>query len=300
MLILENYNIEGVNIKIVRDDLYPGIGGGNKCRKAVEYEKDIERKGCNALVTTGGVQSNHCRAIALLAAKRGWKCHIVYHGTKERFDQEKGNALLVRMSGATTEFVNAEQIGPTMDNAMTKFVKEGLKPYYVTGGGHDLPGGIAYVKAMQELKAACDQQEWIPDYVFLASGTGSTHGGIILGNILNGWEKTKIIGISVARNKERAEHVIRDFILKLTDYYNIVVPNDAVVVADDYLYGGYEGYTSEMKNALLNAARSTGLIFDTTYSGKALYGMMDIVRRNRLEESNILFWHTGGLLNIQA
>ena len=105
MLILEDSQIGEVKIKIVRDDLYPGIGGGNKCRKAEEYEKDVECQGCNTLVTTGGVQSNHCRAIALLAAKRGWRCHIVYHGTRERFEREKGNALLVRLSGASVEFV---------------------------------------------------------------------------------------------------------------------------------------------------------------------------------------------------
>ena len=300
MLILENYHIDGVDMKIVRDDLYPGTGGGNKCRKAEEYENDIERKGCNALVTTGGVQSNHCRAIALLAARKGWRCHIVYHGSKERFEHERGNALLVRMSGASTEFVEAEQIGPTMDDAMNQFIVEGFNPYYVTGGGHDLPGGTAYVKAMQELKSACTQQGWIPDYIFLASGTGSTHGGIIVGNIINGWNNTKIIGISVARHKERAEYVIRDFIQKLTGHYNITAPDDAVIVTDDYLFGGYEGYTVEMKDTLLNVTRNTGLVFDTTYSGKALYGMMDIVRSYGLEKSNILFWHTGGLLNIQA
>ena len=155
MLILEEFEIEGMSLKVVRDDLYPGIGGGNKCRKAEEYEKDMERLGCDALVTTGGVQSNHCRAMALLAAKRGWCCHLVYHGTRERFDRERGNALLVRLSGASMEFVEAERIGPAMDLAMERFRSEGHRPYYVTGGGHDLPGGIAYVTAMAEWKKDC-------------------------------------------------------------------------------------------------------------------------------------------------
>lgn len=301
MLILEDSQIGEVKIKIVRDDLYPGIGGGNKCRKAEEYEKDVECQGCDTLVTTGGVQSNHCRAIALLAAKRGWRCHIVYHGTRERFEREKGNALLVRLSGASVEFVEADEIGPAMDEAMARFRAEGRTPYYVTGGGHDLPGGVAYVKAMAELKETCVREGWIPDYIFLASGTGSTQGGIVVGKVLNGWKNTRVVGISVARRKARGEDVIRKFVDGLACHYDVEM--DAVKeveVRDDYLFGGYEGFTPEMKRLLENVAKETGLILDTTYSGKAFYGMLDVIRQEGLEKANVLFWHTGGLMNIQA
>lgn len=301
MLILDDFRINGLKIKIVRDDLYPGIGGGNKCRKAEEYEKDIERAGCDALVTTGGVQSNHCRAIALLAARRGWRCHLVYHGTRERFERENGNALLVRMSGASVEFVEAEQIGPAMDAAMARFQAEGCKPYYVTGGGHDLPGGVAYVKAMAELKNECEWRKWIPDYIFLASGTGSTQGGIVVGKVLNGWSGTRVRGISVARRKERGEQVIRDFVDKLACYYGIKIDaGEKVEVSDDYLQGGYERFYPEEKDLLTEVARKSGLILDTTYSGKAFYGMLDTIKREGLEDRRVLFWHTGGLMNIQA
>ena len=101
----------------------------------------------NACVTTGGIQSNHNRAIALMCAKNGWRCHIVYHGSGQRFEAEKGNALLVRKSGATYEFVEASQIGPAMDSAMNRLAAEGLKPMYIHGGGHDLPGGIEIGRA---------------------------------------------------------------------------------------------------------------------------------------------------------
>ena len=301
MLILENYHLPRVSLRVVRDDLYPGVGGGNKCRKAEEYEKDVDFRGCNALVTTGGVQSNHCRAIALLAAKRGWHCHVVYHGMRERFEREKGNALLVRLSGASMEFVEVDGIGSAMDAAMARFRTAGYKPYYVRGGGHDLPGGVAYVKAMAELKEACVRQGWFPDYIFLASGTGSTQGGIVVGKVLNGWENTRVVGISVARRKARGEDVIRKFVDSLACHYGVEIDaNKEVDVRDDYLFGGYEGFTSEMKRLLGDVAKATGLIFDTTYSGKAFYGMLDVIRRERLEKANVLFWHTGGLMNIQA
>lgn len=301
MIILENIEIDGQNIKIVRDDLYPGIGGGNKCRKADEYEKDIEKKGCNALVTTGGIQSNHCRAIALLAAKKGWHCHLVYHGTRERFERERGNALLVRLSGASVEFVEANQIGKAMDDAMEKFRIEGFSPYYVTGGGHDIPGGVAYVKAMNELKAECEKQNWFPDHIFLASGTGSTQGGIIIGKLLNGWNNTRIHGISVARVKSRGEQVTGEFVNSLSHFYGMDPINQSEVdITDKYLQGGYECFLPEMEKKLKEITLKTGVVFDTTYSGKALYGMLNMIERKNIISDKILFWHTGGLMNIQA
>ena len=78
---------------MVRDDIFPFIGGGSKARKAIAYEQYLKEHEYNAVVTTGGIQSNHNRAIALMAARNGWKCHLVYHGTEERFNSEKGNAL---------------------------------------------------------------------------------------------------------------------------------------------------------------------------------------------------------------
>lgn len=300
MLIVDDFSIDGVPLKVVRDDLYPGIGGGNKSRKAVVYEKDIEKKGCNALVTTGGIQSNHCRAIALLAARRGWKCHIVYHGTRERFYAEKGNALFVRKSGAIVEFVEANGISLAMDSAMENFRRQGLKPYYVTGGGHDIPGGLAYVEAVEQLYSYGVTNNWKPEFIFHASGTGSTQAGIVVGLEKVGWDDVKVIGISVARQKDRGEQVIIEFANKLAAYCGLEKDmSDRIFFNTDYLAGGYENYTIEMDDFLDRMMALTGLIFDTTYSGKAFYGMMDYIHKNNFQKNKILFWHTGGLLNTQ-
>lgn len=299
MLILDDFIIEDISLKVVRDDLFPGIGGGNKSRKAVEYERDIERAGANALVTTGGIQSNHCRAIALLAARKGWHCHIVYHGSQERYEREHGNALLVKMSGASVEFVAADQISDAMDRAMIKFKNQGFIPYYVTGGGHDLPGGIAYVKAMDELEGKCLALNWKPNYIFLASGTGSTQSGILVGTLKNGWHETQVIGISVARRQERGIEVINAFNRNLTDYYKMKpVACDKIIFIDEYLCGGYELFSPLMQSYLSEIACRKGLLLDTTYSGKAFWGMVNYIRTRGLK-GNFLFWHTGGLMNLQ-
>ena len=298
-LLCEDYVIDGIPIKIVRDDIFPFIGGGSKARKAVEYELFLKKNGYNAIVTCGGIQSNHNRAIALMAARNGWKCHLCIQGTEERFYSEKGNALLDRLSGAECEVIRSEDTAEAMDKAVAKLVFRGFKPYYCHGGGHDLPGGIAFVKAVQGLKDICGA-DYKPDYIFHASGTGSTQAGILVGLEKVGWTDVKVVGISVARQYERGKKVISDFANMLGNYYNQHLNyEDRVIFNIDYLYGGYEKYVPEMQSYLDSVMKKTGLVFDTTYSGKGFYGMMDIISKEQLKDKNILFWHTGGLMNIQ-
>jgi 1-aminocyclopropane-1-carboxylate deaminase len=299
-LLCEDHVIDGISLKIVRDDIFPFIGGGSKARKAVEYESFLKANGYNAVVTCGGIQSNHNRAIALMAARNSWKCHLCIQGSVERFEQEKGNALLDRLSGAECELIQPEETSIAMDRAMEQYIIDGLKPYYVTGGGHDLSGGIAFVKAVQRLKEIATERGYKPDYIFHASGTGSTQAGILVGLELVGWSDVKVVGISVARQYERGKKVISDFANMLGDYYNQHIQyEDRVIFNTDYLYGGYEKFIPEMQTYLESVMRKTGLVFDTTYSGKGFWGMMDILSKGQLRNKNILFWHTGGLMNIQ-
>lgn len=288
-------------LHIVRDDIFPFIGGGNKARKALEYEKYLRNEGYNAIVTCGGVQSNHNRAMALMAARNGWKCHLCIQDTDNRFNNENGNALLVRMSNAECEIIAPDETAIAMERAMSRLKNEGYNPCYVNGGGHNLSGGIAYVKAIALLKEKCMELGYKPDYIFHASGTGSTQAGILVGLDFMGWSDVKVIGISVARQYERGKQIITDFANELATHYGINKDyNDSVYFNVDYLYGGYEKYTNQMKAYLLQLTRNTGLVFDTTYSGKAFYGMMDMVKKNpELQQKNILFWHTGGIMNIQ-
>lgn len=286
-------------LHVVRDDIFPFIGGGGKARKAVEYEVMLREQGYNALVTCGGIQSNHNRAIALMAARNGWKCHLCIQGTEERFLSEKGNALVDRLSGAECELIRPEDTAVAMDRAMEAFTKQGLKPYYIHGGGHDLPGGTSFVKAVEELKLQCDAQGYKPDYIFHASGTGSTQAGIVVGLEKIGWRDVKVVGISVARQYERGRQVIAEFANMLGEYYGMNKDfTDDIFFCTDYLYGGYEQYTTEMAEYLERVMKKTGLMFDTTYSGKGFYGMMDIIKKENLYNKNNIFWHTGGLMNL--
>lgn len=298
-MLIDKVQIDNLALSVVRDDLFPFIGGGGKARKAVEYEVMLREGGYNAFVTCGGIQSNHNRAMALMAARNGWKCHLCIQGTEERFLQEKGNALLNRLSGAECELIRPEDTAEAMDRAMGKLKADGFNPYYVHGGGHDLPGGTSFVKAVEELKRQCDVECYKPDYIFHASGTGSTQAGIVVGLEKVGWGDVKVVGISVARQQERGKQVIAEFANMLGEHYGMRKDfTDDIIFSTDYLYGGYEQYTPEMSAYLERAMKETGLMFDTTYSGKGFYGMMDYVKKNQLDNKNIMFWHTGGLMNL--
>lgn len=293
--LIDDYLIDGLPIKVVRDDLFPFIGGGSKARKAVEYEKYLKESGCNAVVTCGGIQSNHNRAIALMAARNGWPCHLVIQGTEDRFQNEKGNALLCRLAGAECEFIDPSETAEAMDRAMQVYEAQGLRPFYVHGGGHDLPGGICFVDAVLEMKRQGAEK---PDCIFLTSGTGSTQAGIVVGLELAGWGDVEVIGISVARQFERGRQVIIDYANMLANHYGIKKDfTEKIDFVTDYLFGGYEQFSPEMEAYLNGVMRSSGLVFDTTYSGKGFYGMMQEIEKRNLRGKKVVFWHTGGLMN---
>ena len=135
--------------------------------------------------------------------------------------------------------------------------------------------------------------------MFLASGTGSTQAGIVVGLDLVGWSDVKCVGISVARQRERGKQVVADFANMLANYYGLKMDyTDRILFNTDYLSGGYEKFTPEMKEYLEKVTACTGLVFSTTYSGKGLYGMMKEIEKHDLKDKSIVFWHTGGLMNI--
>ena len=209
--------------------------------------------------------------------------------------REKGNALLDRLSGAECELIHPVDTSEAMNMAMERLTAEGYNPYYCHGGGHDLPGGVYFIDAVVELAKQIEK----PDYLFLASGTGSTQAGIQVGLDCVNWSDVKCIGISVARQQDRGRQVIAAFANMVAEHYGMTKRYDnRILFNTDYLCGGYEQFTPEMDAYLKRAMTETGLMFDTTYSGKAFNGMMDYIKKNGLVDKRIVFWHTGGILNL--
>lgn len=292
--LIESLNYKQKNTFVFRDDLYPFLGGGNKGRKITAIAEDMKSKDSKAIVTTGGINSNHCRVTAVYAAQHNMQCTLVLHGCQETFFRQQGNSQIMRDANANLVFVDEpNEISDAMDEAMLNYSNVGANPYYLWGGGHSLVGAKAYIDAVEELADFRDKTQWSPKYIFLASGTGSTQAGIMAGLDKYNFNDTKVIGISIARPKQSAEAIISKFYNELCHKYNIE-PHQKTVVIDDYLCGGYEKFNSEIAELSETSLKNYGFILDTTYTGKAFYGMQNYL--NGINE-NVLFWHTGGLLN---
>lgn len=283
-------------IFVVRDDLYPSLGSGNKGRKMDQIGSHLLKNGFDAVVTTGGIQSNHCRATAIFAAQHKISCTLVIHGNEARFRQEGGNAKLMRDAKARIVFTDANGVSNAMDEAMEDYALNGRTPYYLRGGGHTLEGGLAYVNAVDEL---LEHSKILPNHVFLASGTGSTQAGIMAGLAKNKVD-CQVIGISVARERKRAEDIVSSFYLELCEHLKIDhTLQKKTTVLDNYLCGGYEKFNISIKEISDSSIPKYGFPLDTTYTGKAFYGMLEHRQAYGLE-GNLFFWHTGGFLNYLA
>ena len=284
-----------IDLRIKRDDLYPLDGGGTKARKMQYIMRDVLAHGHDVIVTNGGPQSNHLRAAALMAARTGIGCHVVIVTEPGNRCTITGNLLLIRMSGAIIEYCQRSELAERMDQAVENYRESGHSPAYLWGGGHCHAGTVALVEAAAETRLQCGP--WIPDYLVHASGTGTTQAGLVVGYADL---PTRIIGISVARDTDRGSRVIRQTISEYLDMIGGPDLNATVDFRDHWTCGGYEK-TNVGLMAVIEDAAKTGLILDPTYSGKAFYGLIGLARAGEIPcGSKVLFWHTGGLMNLMA
>lgn len=289
-----------VDLRCKRDDLTHISAGGNKVRKLVKIIPEVQRQGCDALVTTGGVQSNHARVTAQMAARKGWKCRLVLHGDRGEIARPRGNLALMYLSGADIEVVDPSDIASTIDAACDNLRAGGYMPYLIPGGGHCVHGAIAYVEAAHELGEQCSRTQWYPEWIVLASGTGTTQAGLIVGVEKLGWD-TRVLGVSVARRNPRGKQVVEDSCRKLRMYLGATDGSGDIDFRDDWVGQGYEKAGPEVHSAIRLAAETEGLILDPTYTGKAFLALLDLVKNGEIPRgSKVLFWHTGGLLNLMA
>jgi len=285
-----------IKLYIKRDDLFPSLYGGNKARKSQYIFYDAQKKGCNAIVTAGDLNSNHNRATALMASKLGMRIKIIVHNEHPENEYLSQNMYLCRMVGAEIIYCSKKDVAETMDKAMNDFVSNGLKPYYIWGGGHSIQGSYAYYEALKNLTK---QIKFSPNYIFFASGTGTTHAGIHVGAKYY-YPEAKVIGISIARKKERGINEIINSANDLETFLNFSKSSkDEIIFKDEYINNGYESSSKIEEKLIKEMALKEGLILDPTYSGKAFFGMCDMIKQNKnMENKNILFWHTGGIYNL--
>lgn len=283
---------QGNKLYIKREDLIPYSFGGNKARKGYLFFEEFDKGGYDCVVTYGSSHSNHCRIISNMAAARNMKCYII--GPVEVSDSTF-NSRFMDLFGAEISTVPVEQVHDTIENKLQELRDEGHNPYFIPGGGHGNIGTEAYVQCYNEIKEYEQRRGIYFDYIFFASGTGTTHAGLVCGQLLNKDDR-EIIGISIARKNPRGRDVVIDSIREYLG--GVGVSEEEIqkktVFVDDYIGAGYgkdcESVTTIIKDIMLKY----GMPLDSTYTGKAFYGMKQYLMNNQIKNKKILFIHTGG------
>jgi D-cysteine desulfhydrase family pyridoxal phosphate-dependent enzyme len=287
----------GPRLFVKRDDQTGLATGGNKARKLEFLVADALDKGADLLITAGGLQSNHTRQTAAAAARYGLNSHLVLSG--EAPADWHGNLLLDRMLGASFSWAGEKDLYG-LEEAMAQVAEarraEGWKPYVIPVGGSNAVGATGYVLAMLELGEQLAAQSLEIERIVVASGSAGTQAGLAVGARAIGFEG-QIVGISIAAGQdillpmlaalagETAALLGLDYAFSPADF----------TLYDDYLGGGYGVMGRAEREAIELLARVEGILADPVYTGRALAGLIDLIRRGVFKAGeNVLFWHTGG------
>lgn len=289
-----------VNIYIKRDDMLPGASGGNKTRKLDFCIADALNNNADTIITCGAVQSNHCRLTLSWSVKEGLDCHLVL---EERVPgsykpEASGNNFLFQLMGvkSITVVPAGTNMMAAMEELSAKLAADGKKPYIIPGGASNTIGALGYVRCMEEIMEQMFAQKLTFDHMVVPSGSAGTHAGIICGMIGNNID-IPVTGIGVNRPRPVQEDAVLTLANKTMEFIgtDARVPAEKVVANTDYVGEGYSIATDSMVEAVTLLAQTEAILLDPVYSGKAMAGLVDLVRKGHFPKgSNVLFLHTGG------
>ncbi len=281
----------GPEILIKRDDQTGLATGGNKTRKLEYLLAEAQVEGAGTLITTGAVQSNHCRQTAAAAARCGFDCILVLVGDQP--ESVSGNLFLDHLFGAEIVWTRKETRDETLQRVFSKSLSVGRQPYLVPYGGSNPTGASAYAFAMKELM----EQGTAADWIVFASSSGGTQAGMVVGAHLFGFQG-QVLGISIDEPAEVLQSRVAELAMGVADFMGEVLsitPQDIRVNAD-YLGGGYGVVSDTERESIKLFARYEGILLDPVYTGRAAGGMIDLIRKGFFSpDDRVLFWHTGGM-----
>jgi 1-aminocyclopropane-1-carboxylate deaminase len=300
----------GATVWAKREDMNsPYAFGGNKVRKLEYLVAEALAQGCDTLVSIGGVQSNHTRAVAAAAAVAGLKCVLVQESWVDWPDvtyDRVGNILLSRLMGADVRLVKAGfGIGfkESWEQALADVVAGGGKPYAIPAGASDHAlGGLGFASWAREVEAQEAELGMFFDTIIVCSVTGSTQAGMLAGFADRAGER-RIIGIDgSAKPDETRAQVAR--IARFTAQavgLERDLRDDEIILDDRYHAGIYGIPDASTLDAMRLAARLEAMITDPVYEGKSMAGLIDLVSGGEIEaSSNVLYAHLGGQPAINA
>ena len=293
-----------VEIHAKREDCNSGLAfGGNKLRKLEYIVPDAIASGADTLVSIGGVQSNHTRMIAAVAAKIGFKCRLVQESWVPHEDavyDRVGNIMLSRIMGADVRLIDEGfdiGIRRSWEDAIAEVEASGGKPYPIPAGAsvHKY-GGLGYVGFAEEVRAQEEALGYKFDYIVVCTVTGSTHAGMLVGFAKDGRARN-VIGIDASATPEQTRDQVHEIATRTAELVELGRPieKDDVVLVEDYAYPVYGVPSDETKEAIRLCARLEGMITDPVYEGKSMQGMIDLVKKGYFPEgSKVLYAHLGG------
>ena len=289
----------GAEIWIKRDDQTGLTGGGNKTRKLEFLVAEALAQGADTLVTQGAVQSNHCRLTLAAAVREGLKCRLVLEQrVPDSYRPDaSGNNFLFDLMGA--EAVSVVDAGTDMTAAMEtiaqELIQEGRRGYIIPGGGSNPLGALGYVACAEEILAQSFDMGVGFDHIVCASGSAGTHAGLLVG-LLGCNAQLPLTGINVRRPRAEQEANVHALAERTAGLLGLpAVPREAVVALDRWVGPGYSIPTAEMVEAVRLLASLEGVLLDPVYTGKAMAGLIGLVREGMFRSGErVLFVHTGG------
>jgi 1-aminocyclopropane-1-carboxylate deaminase len=292
-----------VEIYAKREDCNSGLAfGGNKLRKLEYIVPDAIASNADTLVSIGGVQSNHTRMVAAVAAKLGMKCLLIQESWVPHEDavyDRVGNIMLSRIMGAEIRLVDEGfdiGIRSSWTAALEEVRAKGGKPYAIPAGAsvHKF-GGLGYVGFAEEVRAQEAQMGYRFDYIVVCTVTGSTHAGMVVGFAADGRAQS-VIGIDASFTPAQTKAQVLDIARNTSALVGVRdIAADDIVLFEDYAYPCYGVPSKETLEAIRLSARLEGMITDPVYEGKSMQGLIDLVRKGYFPAgSKVLYAHLGG------
>ena len=292
--------IGGPDLYIKRDDVMELAHGGNKTRKLEYALAEALNAGAKAVVTQGGLQSNHVRQTCSGAAKVGLECHVILSNPVPEMKEElmgSGNFLMDQLMGAHI-YIADDGRGPIVEKVLSELTAAGKKPYNIPAGASNGTGSLGYMYAARELITQWDTMGISPSHIFTATGSCGTQAGLLMGLRYFGNTTTAVVGISVSAPGARLETRTREVLDMICDKTGIAkdfINDDDIVVNDEYFGTGYGRPTEAGIAAIRTVAENEGVILDPVYTGKGMSAMLDLTKRAKLENArDVVFLHTGG------
>jgi len=290
----------GPRISIKRDDFGSIAMGGNKLRKLEYLMGDALAKGCDIVVTSGALQSNHARLTAAVAAKLGLTCHLVLKddvSDRSETYHNSANLLLDKLVGA--EIVQVGRHDPLADAVEAHAASlraKGLSPYVVPLGGSNAIGCLGYVTCALEIAEQERKLGKAFSHIFVVSGSGGTHAGLLAGLKLTG-STAKLVGATISRSKAMQRPIIEQLVSDVAPLVGIHESGttDAIELDDSMYLPGYGLPNGPSRKAVVQCAKSEGILLDPVYTSKAMAALYNRIEAGTFKPSDeVLFIHTGG------